>query len=1016
MRLTPILSLSLLSAFLSGVSPTGVEIVVAGSLDQAKISLHVTTGPSKGICLPVSEGGSAPETPCWQHETRAATGTYSEIYLIAGQANTGNGFTGISCGIEFDPFPENSLSWFFCGDTQLPYDGPNGTWPAPGSAIRAGWETCQMEAPRGYESEGALAVLGVLRGSFPEPTTIRLAENPFDPAGAGIAVYDCAVERTVLPGTSVARVTVSPDGASPGYNPCLSLGQPDCVVSPTVLTFNAWIPSFDDEIVVIENHGTETLWGKTRVEPAYYYRNSDFTIISGKGQYRLEPGETQEVVIRYLPDHYSQAVLLSGDSCPSVQLSGSAQYGLKGTPGSIDFGVVEPGQTVSREFEVTNVSPIDIWASIIPCRLFELEWEDTMLAPGQSLTVSVRFSPLSAGTFRCGAKLTPRGPSVILTGTATNRCRVEPRSLDFGQVELGTWSDLEGVVVNYGDIPLEGSLEVERWRRWREFTVIEGAGDFSLAPGESLKFVVRFQPVLVGTREARIMASGECDAISCTGDAVTHCRVDGAPLNFGAVPIGETAIRSLNIYSNDNRTLSGEIAIDCRDFALVSGGGPFTVSPGEVHEIRVSYSAKRTGVQSCTLETGLVCGPVTITAFGRAGSNGNSNSVRIALHVLPPVSKTICPPGTGSGRPPLDMPCSRFVSSVAEGAGVIAYVMALESDPVAGIAGVTFGIDYQDEPGRGVDIFGWTSCGDLQFPSDNWPAAGTGNLVTWNHVTNCQKNTVPGFESEGVQAVAGAFYVYAYSLDLLQLTPRGYVLDPGPYVSDCSGNLTEIPSSRLGITSFSPEARVPGCNPCVEDCPRVGPLCAVLPGAVDFGEMTVGKEVARSVFVLNPYSSILHGRVGTLGGAFKVVSGGGKFVLEQDGIHEVEVRFAPSRAGEFSESLDIGATCSDIILRGTAMAAAGEPGSPLAARAIQIESGEVEFRIEGSAWNASGRGELRIYDVQGRLLHQTEIRLSGAPPYWRRRNRTGSAVSAGVYFARIQVKNESVTVRFVVLP
>ena len=75
-----------------------------------------------------------------------------------------------------------------------------------------------------------------------------------------------------------------------------------------------------------------------------------------------------------------------------------------------------------------------------------------------------------------------------------------------------------------------------------------------------------------------------------------------------------------------------------------------------------------------------------------------------------------------------------------------------------------------------MDVFGWYLCADLEFTNggDNgeWPAAGGGNRMTWVMTTNCQQHIIAGYESEGVHAIAGAFYIYAYDEDLLYVQPN----------------------------------------------------------------------------------------------------------------------------------------------------------------------------------------------------------------------------------------------------
>ena len=92
-------------------------------------------------------------------------------------------------------------------------------------------------------------------------------------------------------------------------------------------------------------------------------------------------------------------------------------------------------------------------------------------------------------------------------------------------------------------------------------------------------------------------------------------------------------------------------------------------------------------------------------------------------------------------------------------------IYVLTSDFYAdwGVAGVQFGIAFNDEPGTGVDIEVWQSCSDMEWRKDDWPLAGTGNLLTWQQSSNCQKEA---------PVVLGFFVVEVHSPDKFRLIPR----------------------------------------------------------------------------------------------------------------------------------------------------------------------------------------------------------------------------------------------------
>lgn len=125
--------------------------------------------------------------------------------------------------------------------------------------------------------------------------------------------------------------------------------------------------------------------------------------------------------------------------------------------------------------------------------------------------------------------------------------------------------------------------------------------------------------------------------------------------------------------------------------------------------------------------------------------------------------------------------------------------------------------------GSGGDIFSWSLCATIEFrsagPNGLWPAAGSGNLITWDPASRCQR-TEPGGFGSGVVATAGYSYCGAYSPDVLRVIPRP--VDGQAKVADCSavesliggvGYPTTVPS-HLGIAQFSADGSVSGYNPC----------------------------------------------------------------------------------------------------------------------------------------------------------------------------------------------------------
>jgi len=139
------------------------------------------------------------------------------------------------------------------------------------------------------------------------------------------------------------------------------------------------------------------------------------------------------------------------------------------------------------------------------------------LTAGQSVTVTVRFEPTVSGTHNCSIETGQALCSdVACTGVGDDppACLVQPDSLDFGAVMLGSSEDRTFSITNTGGGVLQGSVNEPCTQYW----IVSGGGFYGLAAGESLTVTVRLQPTAAGTRECRIeTGQALCSDVFCTG-------------------------------------------------------------------------------------------------------------------------------------------------------------------------------------------------------------------------------------------------------------------------------------------------------------------------------------------------------------------------------------------------------------------------------------------------------------------------------------------------------------------
>jgi len=304
---------------------------------------------------------------------------------------------------------------------------------------------------------------------------------------------------------------------------------------------------------------------------------------------------------------------------------------------------------------------------------------------------------------------------------------------------------------------------------------------------------------------------------------------------------------------------------------------------------------------------------------GRAEAFTQEES-KVALHLSVHSAKFPCVPAEEGGGAPADVPCSRFATAGEVGVAYAAYLIAVGGE--TGFTGLSCGLEYDGTDGRGVDVFGWTLCADTNVrqpgPQGPWPAPGSGNLILW-FPSACATRTVPGFEGEGVHAIAGALYVYAYGPDVLTASfNRATPPDPEIEVVDCSVIPSVLPPSALGRVAFSQGATEEGCNPCLGPC-APDPACAVSPLRLDFGTVDLFRSKVLEVKVENVSGDLLLGlvQVETCAfGLFFTVLEPPRFTLEQGEKGVFRVRYLPQSNGQHACVLDMGPLCADIELVG----------------------------------------------------------------------------------------------------
>jgi hypothetical protein len=286
---------------------------------------------------------------------------------------------------------------------------------------------------------------------------------------------------------------------------------------------------------------------------------------------------------------------------------------------------------------------------------------------------------------------------------------------------------------------------------------------------------------------------------------------------------------------------------------------------------------------------------------------GTLDEVKIAGHLqLHQPFPYICT--TSAPNLPCNVGENNHVVTGSLGVGYDLYILAQDIDPSVGLTGVVFGIDY-DGSGQGVSVWGWTLCADLEFPGNDWPSAGSGNVIAWDYPANCQDAPAPGDLDGKANAVAGSFYLYAYGNDLFQITKRLYVSVPDFKATDCSLSESDLAWPEHAATIGFAE---PGFDPCAEQI-----HCEVFPLTLDFDSVGLGAFRDTSFVITNIGDATLDGSVSASCDHFAIVSGA-SYSLPPGEADTVVVRFQPTALETHLCTIETGsALCSHVSCSGT---------------------------------------------------------------------------------------------------
>jgi len=773
----------------------------------------------------------------------------------------------------------------------------------------------------------------------------------------------CTGAGAMLTGTPNTDMEDNPRPNPTGSNPDIGAyesplsGLPGISINPASWIYDSVaVDSHSDKTFVVTNTGSGTL----DVTSVSLTNETDFSIQNGVTSFTLEPGNTQNIVIRFEPAlagaKTSTLELINnvaGGSPLSASLQGNGvptpEPDIEVSPTSWDYGEVVLGSHADKIFIVSNPGSgtLNVSApSISGHSDFSIEAGGGIVSlnPGEMREILVRFTPASASARTAILNLpndaTGTPVEVGLDGlgvtVATPNIEVSPMSWNYGDVEIGLHSDYFFAVFNTGS----GLLEVYTTdlAGHPDFQIGDGQGPFSLPPGGMWEILVRFTPSSDGTRSTGLSITSNVDGssplivelqgtgISTSAPGIT---VEPEAWDYGELGFGLQSVRPFTVFNPGNATLEVYAInlVDDTEFHICDGWEPFTLAPGNEHQILIVFAPTSPGYVSDLL---VIDSNVTWNSPLQRQVSGTGVSE-------PEPDILVDPFGWDFGEVPVGEESSRGFTISNFGSDVLEVTeIGLTNDSDFYIGEGKEGFELPPGGQRELMVgFTPTSGGvkssELIFLS-NAPGKSPLNMELAGFGIAPPPSAIevgPGEWDYGEVPVgthrSKEFFVFNTGAGILEVTEIGiegdeeFFIDVGatPFALE-PGGMGEI------VVRFSPESEgarsatlilvnnTPESNPLEIPLEGFGilgsvPDIVVEPASWDYGSVPVGFQLGQGFAVFNPGTGMLEVAATDLtnGSDFSIVEGGGSFSLAPGEERLIVVLFTPTSLGAKSAVLSL---------------------------------------------------------------------------------------------------------------
>lgn len=375
--------------------------------------------------------------------------------------------------------------------------------------------------------------------------------------------------------------------------------------------------------------------------------DAPFAVETGGGTFTLDGGVSRTVRLRFAPmseGMYDDTLMIlarsgiGGTDTIHLRVKGTAlnvsQQMISINPGSIQFTGVTTGDSEQRAIVIRNTDSTVMLTGMVdtvglPFRITSGGGAFT-LQPGQTHIVTVAFEPTMPGTYLDSVVIhyMPAGGSQItqvvpLTGIAVaansgnggDPLVTTTTSIDFGNVIQNSSAtrtlflrntDSTNAIMVGGNV---GGVD-------QPFQIVQGAGPFLIAPGETLPITVRFTPTTLGlfmdsvvidystivnglpvdTARKYIGLSGRGGSSGSINSPIAFSDVQIVFNGGSGILVGDAIVDTLILTNNGSTSTTVGILAPNAPFAIVGGSNGGVIQPGQSLPVIIRFEPMAEGI------------------------------------------------------------------------------------------------------------------------------------------------------------------------------------------------------------------------------------------------------------------------------------------------------------------------------------------------------------------------------------------------------------------------------------